>query len=322
MSMSEVDINRIDLNLLRVFMALVEEGSVTAAAEKLGIAQSSLSHALGRLRTIFDNPLFVRTTRGMQPTPRALHLAESIREALSLLQAAFSVDEEFDHLKDERAFRLIMTDIVAMLTLPRLTRYLHRTGSRVSIVVNQHPRVAYREVLEQGKADIALGQLPMEHTDFHQRHLFVDELVCFVDRNNPILQNFNIDSYLAARHLVVGAPALSETMVRRALGTKAAQRKVGLYVTHYTVAPFALVGTDMVTVLPRSVGMAFAVVGDLVEIALPFDAPPLEVRQFWHLRTNHDAGCRWLRGVIADLFEHNNSSASGQLNDLRSSLVE
>jgi DNA-binding transcriptional LysR family regulator len=301
--MPDIDLNHVDLNLLRIFMALIEEGSVTGAADRLGIAQSSLSHSLGRLRTIFNNPLFVRTTRGMQPTARALRLAEAIRQAFDILQFAFSVDEEFDSTRNERTFRLIMTDIVAMLILPSLMRFLYRSHSKVSVVVDQYPRNMYRDILEQGKADIALGQLPMEHTDFYQRHLFSDELVCFADRNNPIVQHFTLETYLEARHLVVGTPALSETMVRKALGQKAAQRKVALYVPHYAVAPSSLIGTDMMTVLPRSVGTQFTTSGDLIELPLPFSAPPLTVRQFWHRRTNDDPGCRWLRGVIADQFD-------------------
>lgn len=299
--MKQSDIGHLDLNLLRVFMALIEEGSVTAAGERLGLAQSSISHALARLRDALDNPLFVRTTRGMQPTPLALSLAEPVGQALAALQQALDQGRTFDPATSSRVFNVLMTDIVELIALPRLMQYLHGTDARVQIVAIQLPRASYRESLETGKADIALGQLPMGHTDFFQRHLFHDELVCVMRAANPLRQQLTIESFLAAEHLIVGTPAVGEILVKKALGARAAQRRISLHVPHYTVAPFVIADSNLIAVLPRAVSTAFARIGDLIALPLPFGIPPMVVRQFWHRRSNHDPGCQWLRSVIAKL---------------------
>lgn len=300
--MRATDIHRMDLNLLRVFMALMEEGSVTAAGDRLGLAQSSISHALTRLRAALDNPLFVRTTRGMQPTPLALSLAEPIGNALLALEKAFDQGRAFDPAASSRVFQLLMTDVVELIVLPPLMHYLHETNCKVGVVTTQLPRASYRDSLETGKADLALGQLPASHTDFFQQLLFQDDLACVMRAENPVRRDFTLASYLEADHLIVGTPAVSELLVKKALGSQASQRRVGLYVPHYIVAPFIIADTDLIAVLPRSVCRTFARMGNLVELPLPFYIPPTEVRQFWHARSNHDPGCQWLRRVIAQLF--------------------
>lgn len=300
--MNEIDVNRFDLNLLKVFMALYEEGSVTGAGQKLGLAQSSISHALARLRDALGNPLFVRTTTSMQATPYANDLAKNVQQTLLQFQSALDKNREFFPDSSLREFHLIMTDVGEMLFLPKLMTYLKQAAPQVRIRVHQLERSLYRDVLESGDADIALGQLPEGQRGFFQQLLFEEEFACFARNGHPLQNNFNLDSYFEAKHLVVSHPAMAEAHVKRTLGARATQRYIALQVPHYLTAPFVLVQTDLIAVFPKTVSNYFASFGTIVELPLPFEIKPLIMRQFWHERSNHDPGCQWLRRVIASLF--------------------
>lgn len=297
------DINRLDLNLLRVFLAIMEEGNVTTAGARLNFAQSSMSHALSRLRKTLGNPLFVRSTTGMRPTPMAIRLAEPIANAFKTIQAALEESRTFAPETSERTFNLIMTDMGERIFLPKLMPVLARRAPKVSVVVHQMPRATYREALESGQADLAIGQLPPLHTDFYQQHLFDHDFLCFARAGHRIARRFTLNDYLEAEHLVVASPAIAEVNVKKALGLAAARRRVVLQVRHYLVAPPILAKTDMIAALPRGVGEVGVLPRELIKLPLPFEVDPIVMRQFWHERTNHDPACVWLRKLLAELFQ-------------------
>lgn len=300
--MKEVDVRSLDLNLLKVFVSIFDTGGATLAGERLGLAQSSISHSLRRLRTTFGDQLFVRTTTGMQPTPLAQQLRGPIAGALSQLQEAFDHGAEFDPLQSRRTFNLILTDVGELLFLPRLRRHLEEIGSTVGLSIQQMPRNTYRDALEQGVADLAIGQLPPAHTDFMQQHLFDEEFACFVRSGHPLAKGMTIDDLFDADHLVVGPPAMAETHIRKALGVRANRRRIALQVKHYLAAPFILEQTDLVALLPRTVSDYARRMGTLIELPPPVMIPPIVLRQFWHERANLDPGCSWLRAQVARLF--------------------
>lgn len=306
--MSKIDVSKLDLNLLKVFVALMQEGSVTGAGERLGLAQSSISHALARLRTSLDNPLFVRTTHGMRPTPLAGMLLGPATRALDELQAVLDRAQPFDPATSTREFRLLMPDIVEFLVMPRLLRFIHQNGYAVKVASNRHPLRThqplrtYRDALEAGQADLAVAVLPETHRDFVQRLLFEDPQVCMMSKDNPLRDDLTLENYLGARHLAVDLPAIGDSMVRRALGANAHRRKVVTTAPNYLVAPFVLSGTDIIAVLPLAIAEIFAETAGLVAVPLPFKVPPASVRIFWHRALHDDAGCQWLRSTLADLF--------------------
>lgn len=301
--MREVDVGSLDLNLLKIFLAIFEEGSVTAAGDRLGLAQSSISHSLRRLRSTFGDQLFVRTTTGMQPTPLAEHLRDPIATSLAQLQAAFEQSGQFDPLQSTRMFNLLITDVGEMMFLPRLKAWLEEIGSQVRLTILQLPRANYRDALEQGTADLAIGQLPQGHTDFLQQHLFDEDFACFVRTGHPLAGGITLEDFFKAEHLIVGPPAAAETHIRKALGARASRRRIGLQVRHYLAAPFILEQTDLIALLPRTVSAYAQRMGSLVELPPPFEIPPIVMRQFWHERANLDSGCRWLRSEVAHLFQ-------------------
>lgn len=314
--MHDIDIHRLDLNLLKVFLALYETRSVTAAAERVGLAQSSLSHALGRLRTSVGDQLFVRSTIGMQPTPYAEELAGPVTAALGGLKSALMREGSFDPALSTKVFNLVMTDVCELMFLPRLVGYVERAAPNARIAIHQMPRSMYRAALEDGTVDLALGQIPAGQTDFFQRHLFEERFSCVMRPGHRLENALTLEAFLAADHAAVGSPAVIESLLKRALKNKAAERRVLLHVPHYMVVPFVVAESDLLAVLPQTVSRTYARLGILSELPLPFEMEPVVTRQFWHPRTHSDPSWTWLRGVIADLFS---SRADDQVKDAANS---
>jgi DNA-binding transcriptional LysR family regulator len=295
--------NTFDLNLLRVFDAVMREGNITAAGARLGLTQPAMSHALKRLREHCKDPLFVRTTRGMKPTAYAQVLAEPIAQAMAVMRTALELDVQFDPATSTRTFGLVMTDIAELIFLPLLIPHLKRVAPQVRVVSTQLPRERYRDALELGTTDLAIGQLPAMQSDFHQQYLFDEPLVCVMRRDHPTIgQRLSMRQFMETEQVVTAAPALVDGLVKRALGKRAARRKIALQVPHYLVVPMVLPPTDLIAVVPKAVATAFARFEELKALPLPFPVPAVQVRQFWHERFHHDPGHRWMRGVIAELF--------------------
>ena len=238
--MNELDIAELDLNLLKVFSALIDAGSATAAGERLSLAQSTVSHSLARLREVFRDPLFVRSAHGLQPTPLALGLREPIARALGIIKDAVDQHQVFNPSTSTRTFNLLMTDVGEMFFIPPLIARIRAAAPLVRLVVHQLPRQTYKEALESGKADLALGQLPHGQTDLVQQVLSVEPFDGYAKVGHPILENPTIEAFLAADHLLVGRPAVSEIHINKALGVLAAKRKISLELGHYLPAAFVL----------------------------------------------------------------------------------
>lgn len=156
-----MDTARIDLNLLRVFHAILEERNLTLAASRLGLSQPAVSYTLGRLRALLDDPLFVRAGNEMQPTSAALELREPLRQAMSAAEHAFQLMTPFDPATSTRAFLVSMSDIGELAFLPPLCAALEQYAPRIRLDIQSVPSGQIEESLRVGKLDLAIGNLPM-----------------------------------------------------------------------------------------------------------------------------------------------------------------
>lgn len=301
--MPDLDISQLDLNLLRVFAALLEAGSVTKAGERLGLSQSTVSHSLARLRRTFQDPLFVRGEHGLQPTSVARSLAGPVVRALALLQEALEQRQVFLPGSSTRSFHLLMTDVGETVFVPPLIERIRELAPQVRLVIHQRPRQDYKEALESGEADLAIGQLPQGQADLMQQSLYAEPFMGYARAGHPILRNPTLATFLAASHLVVGRPAVAEIHLQKALGTLAAKRRVVLTLRHYLSAAFVLARTDLIAVLPATLDELLGSFGTLRRFQPPVHVEPLVMRQFWHARSTHDEGCKWLRAQVAELFQ-------------------
>lgn len=302
-------IESFDLNLLKAFRAVMRDGSVTAAANSLGMTQPALSRAIQRLRDFYKDPLFVRTSSGMRPTEYARKLASRVDDAIAASQKAIELDASFTPSASNRSFRLVMTDGTAMVCLPRLMRHLKQAAPGVRIVSIQLPRDQYRDALETGAAELALGQLPKSADSLRQRALSTEKLVCLVRKGHPGIDGtLTMEKFIAAEHISVAAPAQAERVIDQALGSQAQKRQIMLSLPHYLAVPAIVSQSDLVAVMPASISRDLARKWNLLVLPLPFDVPAIRMSLFWHERSHHDSGHRWLRETILRTFTFTNAA--------------
>jgi DNA-binding transcriptional LysR family regulator len=291
-----------DLNLLRVFTALLKEQSVTAAAARIGLSQSAVSHALRRMREQCSDELFVRTRAGMQPTAFAIELAEPIGRAIELIEGGLAGSAKFDPVTTRRTFTLLLSDVGQLSYVPRLVELLVRDAPGIEIVVSPVPLDRYREALQSGAAHLAIGHLPGLVSGFHRAHLFDDRFVCLLRADHPTIRNrLSLPAYLAASHVVIEPPGRRPGLVETAF-PEHVKRRVALRLPHFFAVPMVLRRTDFLATAPSYVTRIFSDFENIKSLALPFDVPPMHVAQYWHARFHRDSGHRWLRGVITKLF--------------------
>lgn len=301
--MQRVNIKSVDMNLLAVFDALLRDCNVTAAGARLGLTQPTMSHALRRLRAMCGDELFVRTSHGMQPTPYAIELGGPIQQALETIRFTLDRGLAFDPASSNRTFNLLMTDIGEAVFLPRLMTNLKEAAPGVNITAQQLLQDQYREALQSGAVDLAVGQMPRLATGFYQQRLFEDPYVCMVRADHPrIKTKLSLAVYLDAAHLRVTLPGSLASAVDRSLARRGLQRRIALRMPHYLAAPAVVAATDLVMTVPQMLSQALARGYALKTLPPPIALPRIVVRQFWHARFHRDPGNKWLRAQIASLF--------------------
>lgn len=293
----------LDLNLLRVFDAIRTTRNITAAAKRLGLTQPSISHALGRLRTFYGDPLFVRTKRAMEPTPRALELASPIAEALAAIRNTVETRRAFEPASSERTFHLAMTAIGQSLYLPKLAAFVAREAPAVNLVIHELSGEALRQRMQSGAVDVAIGPFGGLKTGFFQQRLYVSPFVCILRRQHPRLgARINLEAFLAESHVLVAPPGTGESAVDTALQRLGRERRIALRLPNFHAAARVLATSDMICVMPESLLQGNEMHPRLRSAALPFATEGIAVSQFWHARFDGDAANRWLRSAVVRLF--------------------
>jgi DNA-binding transcriptional LysR family regulator len=289
-----------DLNLLPVFEALLRHGNVTRAAADVGLTQSAMSSALGRLRRQLGDPLFVNTRAGMLPTPRALELAPSLTDALAIVRRALNGREAFDARRTARSLRVYMTDVGETVLLPALMRHLHEESPQLRIETAQLPAAELAVRMETGDIDLAVGYLPQLREKIHRARLFEEQYVCMTrpDRRGALTQK----EFLSARHVLISSMGSGHEQLERALAEHGVEQNVALRVPHFVVVPLIVAGTDLVVSLPKHVADVWAGLVKVKVHPLPIKIPSFDVSLYWHPRVENDAANRWLRDALLQLF--------------------
>jgi DNA-binding transcriptional LysR family regulator len=298
-----MDVRDLDLNLLRVFNQLVLERRVNAVALSLGITQPAVSNALGRLRRQLGDELFLRTSRGMEPTPFAARLAEPVAYALGTIQSALSQRASFDPATSTRTFVIAMTDIGEIYFLPPLMEHLVRIAPNVCVSTVRNSGVSLKDEMEVGSVDLALGLLPDLKAGFFQRRLFRHRYVCMFRKGHPLdKRRITLAEFSAADHVVVVAAGTGHSRVDAMLDDAGIRRRVRLRVPHFVAIGHILRETNMIATVPERFAVRCAEPFDLTYVAHPAKLPEIAINQFWHGRFRRDPGNQWLRGVVSDQF--------------------
>jgi DNA-binding transcriptional LysR family regulator len=303
----------ISLRHLRALSLLLELQSLTRVGDILGTNQSTVSKILAKLRKHFDDALFVRVGSSMHPTPRALEMAAPLRNMLAMADTICSPAAPFDSKSSTREFKVLVTEVGLTNLVPPLMRELERSGDRLRLrAVPLDSRNAF-EKLEVGEADIALGVFPKEAGGLRRQRLFVEPYVSVVRIGHPRLARLTqLDAFLEERHIIVTASNVAHTAHRQietVLMSRLDPSRIQLTVPSFVACMFVAKQTDGIGTIPEK--LAGHLVRDLSLAAFvpPLVLPRIEVSQVWHERVDRDAGHRWLRAKIFDLFRQRRRSS-------------
>jgi DNA-binding transcriptional LysR family regulator len=311
----------LDLNLLRVFDALIEERSVTRAGERLGLTQSAISHALNRLRYVLQDELFVRGPDGMQPSPRAGEIAPRLREGLLQLQLALG-PVEFDPATTERCFTITCGEYVGTVLMPDLIARVRALAPNAELRIRPS-NMGVAEALLAGRVDLAVASFRRVPEPFAYQPLFQESRVWVLSTDHPAARSeLTLERLASLSHLIISATGEDEHAVhgyvsdhglerlvtrsevgllQGALAERGLRRVIGLTTPHYLAALAVVSRSDMAAPLPRRLAAAFA---DRYRLRLfdpPYPSPPFDIMALWHRDHGAEPAIAWLRGVLCEV---------------------
>ena len=298
-----MNLRDMDLNLLVVFNQLLMDRRVSTTADKLGLSQPAVSNALKRLRVLLKDELFVRTARGMEPTPYALNLVEPMGYALGTLQNALNQRDSFDPATSERTFTLGLTDIGEIYFMPTLMETLSRVAPRIKISTLRHNSGHLNDDMASGTVDIAVGLLPGLTTGFFQRRLFKQRYVCLFRQGHPTAHNpISLAQFKSLSHVGVTSANTGHGEVDDWMERKGIQRHIQLHVPHFVAVGHILQNSNLIATVPERFAQKCAEPFQLETSPLPFKLPEIAINLFWHAKYNREPANMWLRQLMVDLF--------------------
>lgn len=290
---------KLDLEWLHVFVEVYRSGSVSRAAERLGLAQANTSVALAKLRRHFGDPLFARTSRGMEPTPYAQQIHADVLATVERLARLSGPRARFEPATAERSFRIAMTDISEVVVLPALLNHLRKRAPGVLIEAERVSSESARR-LEAGELDLAVGFMPQLEAGFYQQVLFQQNFVCLAAADHPrVRERPDKRAFLAEGHIVVTTSGTGHAIVDKVMAQKGYQRRIVLKVPSFLGVARLVASTELLVIVPRRLGEAIAQQEKVRAFEPPLKLPDFAVKQHWHQRFHADAGNAWLRQTLA-----------------------
>ena len=294
-----MNIKNFDLNLLVVFRALFEEKNVTRASKKIGITQPAMSNALNRLRYLVKDDLFVRGPKGMRPTPRANELSLPINAALNNLELSLS-SINFDPFTTKKSYRISISDDVAPLILPNLSKFLEKNSPQSTLIVRSEQGIEAIKLLDNNEIDYAVGRFETIPKRFGSKNLFSEKYVCIVKNNHKLASEnkLSIEQYLESRHLRVAPVSANVSPIDRALSQLELERKIFIRIDLISLAPLFIKNTDLVLTLPSKTAQRMAKNYNFTILEMPLDLEIRHTKLLWHKElTNHPA-FDWIKDQI------------------------
>lgn len=296
---------RPDLNLLPIMIALYEERSVSGAGRRLRMSQPSVSKALRRLRDTFEDPLFVRSSQGLVPTPRAHEIVRAAKPRLQRLQEALLEGEAFDPATTTRAITLAISDIAEMAFYPSIIEHFRRHAPRCALTTVSAPDDDIANGLESGEIDLAAGYLPtLARRNFRKRLLSRHGFACLLRNGHPLWKRrLTTSEYRAAEHIGIKIPGGSQEVLERFVERRKLNLKTPVYASHVMSVPFIVMESDLIATLPYAVVTRFASLTSDVKAALPPFDLAYDLRLHWHRRFDNEPRSLWIREQMAVVFE-------------------
>ena len=298
-----MDHKHLDVYLLRCLNALVTEAHVTRAAERMGISQPAMSATLARLRALFADPLLVRTEKGMVATPRALDIAEQVRQALDLIDQSLAESAPFDPACATARFRIVASESIGFLLMPQLIARVRQDapGVRLSVRNPELPRV--RQELEEGDCDLVVAFLHDAPQGLRSTTLMQQRMCVIAAAGHPSIRgSISLEQYVAFPHVyyALGRTGTStlDTVVDRALARAGQARSIAARLPSTLASPAVVAQSDLLATLPERIARHFALLLGLQVLEPPLPLGEMNTSMFWHERMQNNPAHRWLRQQI------------------------
>jgi DNA-binding transcriptional LysR family regulator len=293
-----------DLNLLLALKALVEERSVSRAAEKLCMSQPAMSHVLRRLRSQFDDPILVKSNAGMEPTPRALALLEPTAAVLREIERIVESPPTFDPATSRRRFVIATSDYVAVTLLPGVAETMSRVAPNVELHIRQPIVGAPHIAMEKENIDLAIGYNAIFGRTSHicSQRLMSESIVCLTRRCNAAVpgDEITLAKFLERKHMLITWRGSGTGLVDDCLAKQGLRRDISLVLPNFLATPWVLEMTDLLLCLPRRMAERFVQLAPLKILPVPLDLPQYELMMLWHPRQEKDQAHKWLRDLLVD----------------------
>lgn len=302
MNIDHANLNRLDLNLLVAFDALLTERSVTRAGIRIGLGQSAMSHNLARLRTLFGDELLTRSAEGMRPTPRAMALADSVRLTLAQIQSTVLQSEAFEPATADRVFRIGLADSIEVAVIPGLIERLQASAPGVSLRLRSTNRMSILEELDTGTLDLGIGVFSQGQTHHKRRQLYTESFLClFSPEQLDLTPPISLQDYLRWPHVLTSLADDARGAVDEALAKSKLKRSIVMTTPGFLAVPFVVRRARVITTMPSRLARYFSEAFGLVTSPVPIDLPSFTISLLWHESFDHEPGHRWLRQAVAGL---------------------
>lgn len=290
-------LSAIDINLLIVFQAIEDHRHITRAAKSLGLTQSAVSHSLGRLREVFKDSLFIKTSRGMVPTKKANEVASALPALLADLSDLFLNKEVFRPDKINRTFRIQTTDLIEHMLLPSILGLQQQSAMGLKVAFGNVGYALPQRLLEDGKVDLAVagffGKLP---DGFFSQLLFDDSFRCCVSKSHPVVKRrLSLKQYCQFSHVLIAPSGELSGKVDKILKKQKVQRNVVVGTSGFLSAGWAVAQSDAILTAPGKLISGFEKYLPVKSMVPPIAIPDIKIVQVWHARQHNDPEHRWFR---------------------------
>ncbi|MDQ6702465.1 MAG: LysR family transcriptional regulator [Pseudomonadota bacterium] len=299
------ELRNFDLNLLRAFKLLVEERSVTRAAEKLFVSQPAMSHVLCKLRRQLDDPILVKTSAGMIPTARARALLEPIRTVLTEVEHIIQPPEEFSPAISQKRFVIATSDYVEFTLFLPLIKSFNKRAPNIEIHVRHQINKLAEIEIEEDHIDLVIlfDSILNIPSNICHRKLFDDRIVCIARQDHHEFTGniMSFEQFISSRHMLISPRGTGTGLIDDYLAVRGLTRKVSLIVPNFLSAPWIVANTDLVLSLPLRIAEQFVRLAPLKILPLPIDLPIYDLIMVWHPRQEKEPAHQWLRREILEI---------------------
>jgi len=297
----EYSLRKLDLNLIKIFLVLMESRSVSSAADQLFITQSAVSHSLKKLREAFHDPLFVSTKNGMKPTPRAIVVNHHLSNSISEIMQGLKFKPEFDAANSRHKFIIVASEYAELVLLPKVFAILSAEAPNCSLEVQKIETKLPLDELGVGLVDIILGfkRYFRIEAPLTEKTMLDERLICVASNRNSLVGDaVNIRQYLKCKHIYPSPWGDSQNMVDNWLTLQKLERDIQLTVQNYLATPSIVENSDCLLTLPERIFQLVQPLAAIRKVEPPKDYPEFSVNMIWNKLYQDDPANSWLRSVL------------------------